>query len=67
MESLDTHSLRHARDSSIREVLTDAGTFPVWNSGIVEVSGEVHSAGIKTTPPAHKSGIACGLNRLPGQ
>jgi hypothetical protein len=38
---LEASSLIRARASTVWEIITDAGNFPVWRSGIARVSGDV--------------------------
>lgn len=41
MESFEAEALILAGTGTVWDVITDGGNFPVWDSGITEVSGEV--------------------------
>lgn len=43
LNALEASSLIRARGSTVWEVITDAGNFPVWGSGITCVSGDVRN------------------------
>jgi hypothetical protein len=45
MESFESEALILAGTHSVWDILTDAGNYAVWESGIVAVSGEMRSGG----------------------
>lgn len=46
MDCLEAHTLIHAGNSADWEILTDAGNLPVWDSGIIAISGVIRNGGI---------------------
>lgn len=69
MSDLSSHeasSLIRARGSTVWEIITDAGNFPVWGSGITCVSGDVRNGVILRirTPTLHRASLL--VEQIPG-
>jgi Polyketide cyclase / dehydrase and lipid transport len=45
VKSFEAEALILAGTSTVWEILTDTGNYPVWDSGIIDVRGELHSGG----------------------
>ncbi len=45
MESSEAEALIFADAATVWDILTDAGNYPVWDSGITEVSGAISAGG----------------------
>ena len=45
MHSVEAEALIKARDSTVWDIITDAGNYTVWDSGITHVTGELRNGG----------------------
>jgi hypothetical protein len=68
MESFEAQAVILAPSSIVRDILTDQGNYPVWNSGIVEIVGDlVHGARIRIRLTDGKRTLPLRIQRFNGQ
>lgn len=46
MTPMESQHLINARAPTVWDIITDCGNFPVWDSGIAAVSGEIRNGGV---------------------
>ena len=69
MGFIEAQSLINARGSTVWEIITDAGNFPVWDSGITEARGELRNRGtirLRTGEGGSRS-IRFRVEQIPGE
>ncbi|MFF2243196.1 SRPBCC family protein [Arthrobacter sp. NPDC058130] len=68
MAPLEAHSLINARGSTVWEIITDAGNFAVWASGITDVTGDLRNGGTIRVRTRHAGGTSVRLRveQVPG-
>jgi hypothetical protein len=65
MESFEAQAVILAPSSVVRDVLTDQGNYPVWNSGITEIAGDiVHGARIRVRLTGSKRTLPLRVKRF---
>jgi hypothetical protein len=69
MHSVEAEALIKARGSTVWDIITDAGNFTVWESGITHVAGELRNGGtIKIRTRAGGSRIfRLRVQQIPGE
>lgn len=68
MASFEAQTLVNARGSTIWDIITDAGNFPVWESGITAVTGGLRNGGtirIRTRRRGRK--VRLRVEQIPGE
>lgn len=68
MQILEAGILINARSSTVWDVVTDAGNYAVWDSGITEIDGDVRNGGtirIRTTSGNRKYRLR--VEQIPGE
>lgn len=63
---MEAQSLIRAHSSTVWEVITDAGNFPVWDSGITGISGEVRHGRSVIVRTRAKPRTRLRIEQLPG-
>jgi hypothetical protein len=69
MKSFDAHAVILARPSAVWDVLTDTGNYPVWDSGIIDISGDLRHGGrirVRTCSSGRKA-LRFRVDIMPGK
>ena len=69
MESSEAETLIHAGARTVWDIITDAGNYPVWDSGISDISGAIcHNGRIRIrTRDGGKRTFRLLVRQIPGQ
>ncbi|MDN4643340.1 SRPBCC family protein [Arthrobacter sp. PsM3] len=67
MDCLEAHTLIDAGNSAVWEILTDSGNFPVWDSGIIAISGEVRNGGTIKIRTRARGRTRLRVEQVPGK
>lgn len=69
MPILEAGILINARSSTVWDIITDAGNYTVWDSGITEIDGDIRNGGtirIRTTTAANRR-YRLRVEQIPGE
>ncbi|WP_104045967.1 hypothetical protein [Arthrobacter sp. ZGTC412] len=67
MESFEAQAVILAPSSIVRDILTDQGNYPVWNSGLAEIQGDiVHGARLRVRLTGAKRTLPLRVKRFDG-
>lgn len=69
MQILEAGILINARSSTVWDVITDASSYTVWDSGITEIDGDVRNGGtirIRTTTSGNRR-YRLRVEQIPGE
>ena len=69
MESFEAETVVLAGSDTVWDIITDGGNYPVWDSGIVDIRGDVrHGETIQIrTPDGGKRTFRLRVRQVPGQ
>ncbi|WP_427136495.1 SRPBCC domain-containing protein [Pseudarthrobacter sp. S9] len=69
MQSVEAETLIKARSSTVWDIITDAGNYTVWDSGITHITGEVRNGGtirIRTSTGGNRI-VRLRVQQMPGE
>lgn len=69
VDAFEAETLINARNSTVWDIITDAGNYPVWDSGITHIQGELLNGGairVRTTMSGKRM-FFLRVEQIPGE
>jgi hypothetical protein len=67
MQSVQAETLINARSSTVWDIITDAGNYTVWNSGITHITGELRNGGTIRIRTGGNRTFRLRVQQMPGE
>ncbi|MDP9981298.1 hypothetical protein J2W14_000678 [Pseudarthrobacter oxydans] len=69
MKSFEAETVINARNSTVWDIITDGGNYPVWDSGITRIDGQLRSGGpirVRTRTGGNRT-FRLRVQQIPGE